>query len=78
MEYNDPDLRANSTLWIVLLSLTASIFTITDKYIWMKIIFRNADMDFECCEWPCMNPRLVLRALSLVWTIYQVLVWYLY
>ena len=83
--YNDPVLRANSTLWIVVVSLTASLLTITDKYIWMdttEYIFTDADMDFECCECPCMNPRFVLRAfwrfslivarfcaLSLIWTV---------
>ena len=82
--YNDQDLRDNSSIELVAVSLAASLFSITNKITWMD----REGVDDKAKEpkfkrrWPCVNPYYMLRiiwrfsyvttrfcVLSLVWSV---------
>ena len=83
--YNDLQLRDNSSIELVAASLAASLFSITNKYIWLdeeSVEGHNADDPKWRLDFPCVNPWYVLRViwrfsfvatrfcvLSLIWSV---------
>eukprot|EP01084_Bolivina_argentea_P283608 485773_1 len=61
--YNDENLRGNSSVLLVSISLGASVLSITNKYVWLdEEMFwkdwREAELKPKC---PCINFRWILR-----------------
>ena len=66
--YNDIQLRNNSSIQLVAASLIASLFSISNKYVWLdEEAFCNGSVQADRPNWkagcPCVNPWYVLRVI---------------
>eukprot|EP01084_Bolivina_argentea_P217138 368742_1 len=71
--FNDPNLRNNSSVMLVLVSLFASVFSVTSKFLWLdtQAVDKGveAELKFKCinkesCDlFPCVNKIYLLRTL---------------
>eukprot|EP01083_Nonionella_stella_P008284 23835_1 len=83
--FNDPNLKTNANVFLVVLSLAASVVSITNKYVWIDASVYDdkwTEANFKVTKCPFVNYRWMLRVLyrfsmvfvrfvvlSLVWVI---------